>query len=219
MSEFLKNIKSLFIIEEEIKPEAAVPENTEKQKPETPVKGTVTPSVSEGKVNEKFIGVLFEAMSLNNLEGFDYIEFKQSLKSLANMPMDETTRYKSAFAMAQTMGVNAEKLIASANHYLAILQTENDKFAEAVNKQRVQQIGNKEEQITQLDQAIKQKTEQIRQLTLEMEQHTAEMEKLKAEISHATVKVESTKNDFIVSFQTLTAQINADIENMKKYLK
>lgn len=218
MSEFLKNLKTLFIIEDE---NVAAPEVSEKaptQETVTPPKGTVTPPVSEGKINEKFIGVLFQAMTQNNLDGFDYLEFKQSLKSLANMPMDETTRYKSAFAMAQTMGVNAAKLIETANHYLAVLQTENDKFSEAVNKQRSQQIGNKEEQISQLDQAIKNKSEQIKQMTLEMEQHAKQMETLKQEISQATVKVESTKNDFIASYQALTSQINADIENMKKYL-
>ena len=40
------------------------------------------------------------------------------------MPMDEQTRFQSAFAMAQTLGATTEHLMHSANHYLEILKKE-----------------------------------------------------------------------------------------------
>lgn len=219
MSDFIKNLKSIFIVEEEpLKAPEEKPAEAASPVP-TPVKGTVTPAVSEGKINEKFIGVLFEAMSTQNLEGFDYLEFKQSLKSLEKMPMDEATRYQSAYAMAQTMGINAAKLVETAQHYLTILGNEQQKFNEAVNKQRLQQIGNREEQINQLGKAIAEKQEKIKQMSAEVEDHARQMELLKKEIEQSTVKVESTRNDFSASYQALTTQISSDIENIKKYLK
>ena len=56
------------------------------------------------------------------MEGFDYLEYKQSLQSLEKMNMDNQTRYQSAFAMAQTMGAKAKNLIDSAQYYLKVMQ-------------------------------------------------------------------------------------------------
>ena len=101
-----KNLKSLFIEETE---DGSKKDQTEEIEPlGKTVKGNAsTPTVpvygmkaSPGKVSTKFMEILFKAMEDNNLDGFDYLEFKQSLKSLEKMPMDETTRFKSAFDMA-----------------------------------------------------------------------------------------------------------------------
>ena len=67
-------------------------------------------SAGTERPSKKFIEVLLGALDKNNLKGFDYLEFKQSLQSLAKMPMDEATKYQSAFAMAQTMGATPEKI-------------------------------------------------------------------------------------------------------------
>ena len=45
------------------------------------------------------------------------------------------------------------------------------------------------------------------------------MDQLKQSIAQATKKVESTKNDFIASYNSLVSQIQQDIDNMKKHLK
>ena len=130
----LKNLKSLFIVEEQNAPE----------KPAEDPKPTVTPSpkIAEsregdpGKITQKFIEVLFKAMESNNLDGFDYLEFKQSLQSLSKMPMDEATRFRSAFAMAETMGATTQQLLSSANHYIDVLKSEETKFEKALANQR-----------------------------------------------------------------------------------
>lgn len=223
----LKNLKSLFIIEDE---ESKKPVKGKKQAADQPKKGTSsakttasptpTPATpSPGKVSSKFINILLKAMDSNNLEGFDYLEFKQSLKSLEKMPMDDATRYQSAFAMAQTMGATPQKLMETANHYLNILATEEKKFEEALAAQRQKQIGSKESQIKKLEEVVANKAAQIKQLTKEIEEHQKQANSLKKEIGGAVVKVESTKNDFIASYEKLISQINADVENMKQYLK
>ena len=224
-----KNIKSLFVVEDEelIKKEtgksptknsAPSPRPKPTPAPDSPVMAE-SAAGDPGQVNSKFTNVLFKAMEAADLEGFDYLEFKKSLQSLAKMPMDEATRYKSAFAMAQTMGVSPQKLIDSAMHYINVLKKEEDKFEKALAGQQSQQIGNKQQQIGQLDNLVKEKAEQIKKLTQEIEQHQAQSEKLKKEIQQRTVKIETTKNDFIASFNALVAQIHGDVENMKQYLK
>jgi hypothetical protein len=178
-----------------------------------------TASSSTGKISSKFTEVLFKAMHDNDLDGFDYLEFKQSLKSLEKMPMDEQTRFKSAFAMAQTMGATPDHLVKTANHYIRVLLQEEEKFGLALANQRTRQIGDKENQIKQLESVIKEKTDQIAKLKADIEKHTKDVKAMKGEISNAAVKVENTKNDFRASFNNLVNQINKDIESMKNYLK
>ena len=66
---------------------------------------------------------------------------------------------------------------------------------------------------------IKSKEEQIKQLQAEIKQHQAQLGKLDGEIQKAVTTIENTKGDFFASYQSLTQQIKADVENMKKYLK
>lgn len=219
-----KNLKSLFIVEEEGAPKkkasnkkAAPPTS---KTPEKIEKVEATPTeVGAGKVTQKFMDVLFKAMEKNNLEGFDYLEFKQSMASLKKMSMDEPTRYQSAFAMAQTMGATPDHLVKTAQHYINILRKEEEKFEAALAKQNQVQIGDKQNQIKQLDDTIKAKAAQIQKLTKEIEAHQKQSKSLKGQINKASVKVQTTKNNFIASYKSLVGQIAADVENMKKYLK
>lgn len=220
-----KNLKSLFIEETDDGPKKGqieIPqsdEKTEKDKTAIPPIANASPKASAGKVTTKFMEILFKAMEDNNLDGFDYLEFKQSLKSLEKMPMDEQTRFKSAFAMAQTMKATPANLIQTANHYLNVLNQEEKKFEDALINQRSRQIGNKEQQLIQFEQAVKNKTEQIKNLTQEIEKHQKEMDRIKQEVAKALIKVELTKNDFVASYNLVVSQISKDVENMKRYLK
>jgi hypothetical protein len=217
-----KKIKSIFVVEEETS--AKPKEAPSAEKPVAPaISGGPVVQESQagapGQVTDKFLQVLFAAMEGQNLPGLDYLEYKQSLNSLSKIQMEESVRYQSAFAMAQTMGATPQKLVESAAHYLDVLKGEEAKFQQALVKQRAEQIGNREEQIRQMDAAIQQKAEQIKKLTQEIEQHRQQSEKLKLEIGDAMGKVESTKNNFIASYNALVSQIQADVENMKRYLK
>ncbi|WP_143473219.1 coiled-coil domain-containing protein [Flavilitoribacter nigricans] len=219
-----KNLKSLFIeeVEGSDNKKAPKPEKGNAPAPNTPpAKATVTESKAgdPGQVTKKFMEILLRAMEANNLDGFDYLEYKQSLKSLEKMPMDEQTRFQSAFAMAQTMGATPEKLIQTAEHYVSVLQNEEKKFEEALTHQRTKQIGSKNQEISKLEENIKAKAEQIKKLTQEIEADQKRSAALKNEIKDASQKVESTKNNFIASYNALVEKISGDIEKMGKFLK
>jgi len=47
---------------------------------------------SPGKASSKFTDILLRSMEANNLDGFDYLEYKQSLHNLAKMPMERWER-------------------------------------------------------------------------------------------------------------------------------
>lgn len=218
-----KSIKSLFIVEEEKpgnpqpKEDKASPSKTDPDPNDTRLGDEETGR--PGEVSDKFLQVLFGAMEKANLPGMDYLEYKQSLRSLEKMPMEDGVRYQSAFAMAQTMGATPKKLIESANHYLDVLKGEQSKFEQALAKQNKEKVGGPQEKFSSLEAVIQQKEEQIRQLTQEIKQHQQEMEQIRLDLKEATSKIRMTHDDFIASYNTLVAKILGDVENMKKYLK
>ena len=224
MSDFLKKMKGLFV-EEVSGPEPEAPPSTRPSAQRPPAPGPQRTSVPQstnaapGKPSDKFTQVLFKAMEANNLDGFDYLEYKQSLRSLSKMNMDEATRFQSAFAMAQTMGATPQKLVQAAQHYVQVLQREESKFEQALVNQRDTRIGADRQEAERLNKVIQQKEAQIKQLQADIEQHRQQQAKLNKSIQSATTKVETTKNNFIASYNQVVSQIQADIEKMQRYLK
>lgn len=225
MSDILKKFKSVFIVEEE----GGAAQNN-KQTPQHPAEMTAPPprqqnaeatpaSTASGSVSDKFVEILAGALEKSNQEGFDYFEFRQALKNLSKMPMDEATRFHSAYAMAQTMGMTPAKLVESAQFYLGVLGNEQARFNEAHAQQRARLIGNREEEVKNLEAMMLNKAEQIKELTRQIEEHRQRSEQIRQEVNDSTVKIETTKADFEATFASVTEQLQGDIAKIQQYLK
>ena len=224
-------LKSLFILEDGDESKKAAKKAVEKQEEDLSKSGSsvsahditvnIEPSSipQTGKPDAKFVDILLKAVEKDNLEGFDYLEYKSSLQSLSGMDMDEETKYKSSLAMAQTMGATPAKLIKTANHYLSTLNKEKSKFEEALKGQKAKQVTGKESSIKQIEQGIEGKRKKIAELQKEIERDTKKMEQMKAGINKAAAKVQKTSDSFHYAFNVVTGQILSDIEKMQKYLK
>lgn len=215
----LKNIKSLFIVTDE---EHGVEGKKGAEKKEiisTPASPSSTdiPSV-EGSFENRIAESLFKALEANNIDGVDYFEFKNSLKSLASLPMDEATRYRSAFATSSTMGLNLQILTSSAGHYLKVLEGEKKVFLNSVSHQNTTNVIGKEKTIDDLNKQIADKSATIKRLTEEIQQHQLQMEKVRSEIASAKNQIAQTEANFNNTFVSLTAEINDDIAKINKYL-
>lgn len=220
-----KKIKSLFIIEDGAMPGDVKtgPEKAAEPKKESAVNtGKVFQVPANaggvGKVQDKFLEVLFGALESSNQDGFDYMEFKEFLRSLANVPMDESTRIKSAFATAQTMGATREKILESARQYLTILSTEQTKFEEALVGQKERNLTGKQNEIKQLEQTIKNKEAEIEKLKADLQAHRQQIGDLEKEINAASEKLAQTANDFEATYQALVGQIQGDVKNIESHL-
>ncbi len=221
MSDYWKKFKSVFIVEEEPKPAAVRP-----KQPATPARA-VEPAPSPeipahpsaaGAVSDRFMDILMTALEKSNREGFDYLEYKQSLQHLASMAMDEATRYKSAFAMAQTLGVTRETLLESGQYYLSVLRQEEEKFNTAHTQQRQKLVGEREKELHDLKNGIAQREAQISQLQQEIEAAKQRMSHIDTEINTNTQKIERTRADFEATLQVVSAQIQDDLARMQQYL-
>lgn len=222
----LKKLKSLFIIEEELSAAEKLKamkasrnkgddKSTNKTKTSAATKIPVNKSVA---APDKFVNSLLSAIEKNNLEGFDYLEYKQSLRSLAQMAMDESTKFNSAFAMAKTMGASKSNLIESGGHYVRILEEEKAKFTTAYEAQRQKQVASRENRLSAIEGSLSKKEEQIKKLQSEIKNLKTEFEQKKGEINAAAAKVALTRDQFFAAFSKVKDQIAKDIEKMDKYL-
>jgi len=228
----LKKLKSLFIVEDENDKTSSA--ETAKGNEDTvapiskagatggvpkPTSNTpVSPSdiKTNAKPDTKFLNSLLSAVEANNLEGFDYLEYKQALQSLPKH-LDEKTRFESAFAMAKTMGASNVKLIQSGQHYINILKKEQGKFLSAYTGKLESARGTA--QIKNLEQTIAQKKKQIEQLQKEITDSEKVLEKKKSDINQSVAKVELTKDKFLSAYKVVAGQIEQDIKKMQEYLK
>ena len=225
-----KKLKSIFVIEEEGATAAKAAKTVKSTKKVGSAKSTSNPKKSEkldteiakdangAKPENKFVDMLLRSIEANNIEGFDYLEYKQSLQSLIKIESDETKRFQNAFAMAQTMGLSKKKLNDSIKRYLQVLDGEEKKFSEAFEKQKSTQVIEREQNVANLKKSIQAKNDQIRKLQAEIKEADQELTKIKSMINESLAKVEATKDGFYASYNMVVGQIKGDAEKIKKYI-
>ena len=172
----------------------------------------------DGKINPKFIDKLLKAIEKNNIEGFDYLEYKQVLQNLGNT-MSEQTRFESAFAMAKTMNISATQLKESAQYYIDVLKQEENKFDDALRNQVNIQITQRKKDFKGLEDSIVKKEKQIKLLQAEIVEAKNQLEKRNNEIDNAKNKINRTKAEFDLSYQSVLSQIKKDLTKMDEYIK
>lgn len=169
-------------------------------------------------LDDRTIEFLTKALEKNNLPGFDYLEFKQSLGALAAMNLDESIAIKSAYATASMMGLTKEKLLQTATHYITVLNKEKQQFDAALEKQVQQRIKFKQDEVQALRKSVEEHKKTIADLQVKIEEAIKIIEAADAEMSEAREKLEGTKKNFEFTLQSIINQIEKDIEQIDKTL-
>lgn len=175
--------------------------------------------ISPGQASDKFIEILHQVLEKNNQPGFDYLEYKKAVQSVAKLQKDEENQFKTAFAAAQAMNVQPSSLTESAKKYLSLLQVEETNFNQSANQFLANQVSNKENEAKSIQNSIQSKREQIENLKKELEVSEKRLVSLKSEIESAKEKVDSNIANFKASYTTVIDQIKSDIQKMDTYLK
>jgi hypothetical protein len=224
MENVFDKIKSIFIVTD---PAAPGQENQAPRTAETPPAAQTQNSTSRPVAAPKGVGqptadltdMLLKAIESKNIEGFDYLEFKNSLKSLDKMIPDESTRYKSAFEMGKTMGLTKDALLKYAGVYIDVLEAERKKFNEAVENQKSTRIQERAQQMDEMEAQIGQKQELIKKLQSEIEQINQSLGQVKKEIEESAGRIDLRNSQFQASFSLVYNQIAEDIEKIKRHIQ
>lgn len=204
----LDKLKALFIVQE------GKEKTTEDRKKKVSIdftkKGVSESKIyseTEGTASNEIMTKLLAILNANNQVGFDYLEYKNAIKSLEAMEMDEKTRYRSAFATAKTLGVTVPKLLKSIGFYQKVLNEERIKFIKTLkNNNKTNVDGREEDEILK---KIASKKKEIKQLTKEI----SELEKkLYGSLNGHT------SSDFEATTNKLIQEMREDIKKINKYL-
>ncbi|MEY4925804.1 MAG: hypothetical protein RI894_240, partial [Bacteroidota bacterium] len=174
---------------------------------------------SASQPSQQFTDILLKALADNNLQGLDYFEYKQSLQATQNLGLDEAMRYRSAFAMGQTMGLTLPKLGETALYYINVLEREEQKFMDALKQQGEGKNRTMIDEIAAMEKAISDKTAQIEALHKEIADLQQKSTGMKQSVAEHAQKVEGMKNQFEGSYMHLRGQIEMDIQKIQQYLK
>lgn len=169
-------------------------------------------------LDDKSVEFLTNALDKNNLPGFDYLEFKQSVSKLISMDMDEATSYKSAFATGTTVGLTKEKLLKTAEHYKIVLDHEKKQFDSALEKQMQQKVASKKGEVEKLKAQVIQYREKIKDLEAKIAKAEGTIANADENIQAALEKIQTTHDNFSYTFQSIQNQIEKDIESINIYI-
>ncbi len=172
----------------------------------------------EEELMKKFRNIFQHKLDEYNKEGFDYLEFRHSLKSMRNITEDEATCFRSIFATAKTLGASRESLIESVDYYREVLLEEEQKFSDTLQKQKVQKLDTLDQQLEQIEEEIQRKKEQIKSLQEEIEEHRSRAEQLRTMIARSDQKISKTRRAFRKTYEEFVEQMESDKEKLKEYL-
>ena len=218
----LKKIKSLFVVED-MTQAAATKETEGKQKEEISSGGSDAGAASSVKANkaslDQFLKVLAGAMEASNQAGYDYLEFKQAVRSLSELESEEEKRFITAYTLARTMGAEKEALKKSAAHYLKVLDLEKNKFNQSLQNQIDSRLITRKQSIESLEQKKLQKIAQLEKLKEELTGIDQKLVSMKEEIEASSKKVETVRVSFHKAYELIVQQIGEDVEKIEKYIK
>lgn len=217
-----KKLKSIFIVEDEqfVQQSASASEIKEESKQveyyqPTEIEKNIKIDHSE---DNKFNNILLKVIEDNNIDGFDYLEFKNSIQTLSKAIPEEATQFKSAYEVGKTMGLTKQKLLETASFYADLLKQEDVKFTQAFNNQKNQQLHGREQEIKTHENEIIDFEKKIALLQKSIENHKNKITDLRAAMNESSEKLAQTHGEFKVAYQHLYNQIAQDIQKINEFI-
>lgn len=219
----LKDLLSMFV-EVENKP---IPENDTKNIPST-TSPQVSPQINyvtqittpiiPGAVDEKMSDFLSKAIEDSNIPGFDYIEFRNSLASMANTQLQEQQKYIAVFATASTMGLTKEKLINSIDHYQGILDSKKKEFKDHSEQMIANEVTKREELKAIKEAEIQELLKQIQDAQTSIAAKQQEVLDINTEIGRERLNIQQTNASFEVTYNFISSKLQNDKQKIETYI-
>jgi hypothetical protein len=217
-----------FFIEREEKPEVSnvsgttppptIPQSfaTGTPNPSFVTSSSPSPSVSAddmAKFNQHFEDLFEKA----NLPGPDYFEFSKMCQAMGTLTED--VRISAAFNGLQVQGLDKQKLLDSATHYIRIIDEDAAKFNSAIDGKLLGDASAKKNLAQEKLSSIAKKNEMIAQLQNEILKETQESEQLSNEAIELERKATEKVTTYKLVCEARKSSITADIEKIKVYVK
>ncbi len=196
----------------------------------TPVPPAITPATPPVKVpnsagtadiNRKFVEHFVDLLEKANLPGPDYFEFKQALKSMDGLGLDEAKQYLASWASFKAMGGVSDPsvLTTSAGQYIAVLNKDRTAFLKDVEKAINERVGSLNKELVKLQEDNKTYAQQIVELQRKISDNNGRLEKINEDIQQQSAKINENRDSYDITYHSFVEQINLDVTKIKNYLR
>ena len=222
---FGRKILGFFINQDATLPGVASPKTGPAPASSVPVAANPAPTVSgptgTGSIDTKFVGHFADVLQKANVEGPDYFEFRETLKSLADLGLDESKRYQAAWATfkAMTGQANTSVLTSTASQYLTALNADREQFLKSVETALAERVGGLQDEQKQLQTDNETLQKQITDLQNRLTTNTDRLSKLGGEMTEQSQKLTQNRQNFEATYASFTDQIKQDVSTIQTYLK
>lgn len=173
-------------------------------------------------VDRKFVEHFSELLEKANMPGPDYFEFKQALKSMEDLGLSEEKQFQASWASFKAMAsgvTDTSVLTNSASHYGNVLNKDRENFLKDVEAAVDDRIGSLMQESKKVQEATKTYAQQIVDLQTKIENNNDRLAKINGEVQEQTEKINTSRDSFDLTYQTMVDQINADVDKINRYLK
>jgi len=165
-----------------------------------------------GVPDDKFIQMLENVITDNNIPGLDYVEFKQALDNMKDVPIDETTKFITVFSILKSQGSTKEKLLTSIDVYIDIINNELLTFNNELAETFKENVENKKLKITQSQEKIIVLSNEIKELNEFVMVSTQE-------VQQEEMKLKMTESNFKQSVDKVISTLSNDKQKINNYIQ
>lgn len=169
-------------------------------------------------VNDEMASMLFAAIDEANIEGFDYIEFRDTVNQMGNTGMTEHNKFLAVFTTASAMGLTREKLLSSIDHYVSVISSKREGFISHVEGMLEKEVQGRHDAIMNIDEECVKAQEEIAALNLKIQEAQQQKLTLQNEANTQKMEIENTRASFEATFQMVNGKLETDKKNIEMYI-
>lgn len=196
-------------------------ESASNQLPPLPMSNGVENSAGTATVDRKFVEHFVDLLEKSNQPGHDYFEFKQALKSMEGLGLDEQKQYLASWASFKAMGgfSDTQSLVESANQYIQVLDKDRVHFLKDVDKAISERVGSLQKDLNNLQENNTAYARQIKELQEKINANNQKISSITNDIQEQSHKLTESRDSYDITYQSFVEQLKADIARIQSYLK
>jgi len=196
-------------------------EKPKAEQPKTTPAATVQNAAGTAEVDRKFVQHFVDLLEKGNLPGPDYFEYKQALRSMEGLGLEEEKQFQAAWASFKAMGgiTDSSILKTSADQYLTILGKDRESFLKDVERAVKERVGSLNDEVKKLEDNNNAYIQEIANLQKEIDENKNRLGQISGEIAEQSSKINANRDSFEITYQSFVEQINSDLIKINQYLK
>jgi len=171
------------------------------------------PLTGDGVFDKNFNDSLEQLIQDNNIEGVDYLEFKQALKGMAGVAgLNESAAYQSVFSVLKTGSPNLTKehLVKAVDFYISILKGEENTFNSEMQENIEREVTSRRAEVDNLSLENKELVDKIQSINEKIAQNQQRAIQLNSEASDVEAKVNQASKNFVATLSHVISNLESD---------